>query len=125
MLRTWLITLSEPAITAIDTLATLVIIGATLQAFVGMLTLVVRRDSDTCHRRQILLTYGRWLVAALTFQLAADIIESSIVPTWQAIGQLGAVAVIRTFLNYFLERDITEMRERQPADPGSESPTAT
>ena len=52
-------------------------------------------------------------MAALTFQLAADIIESSIAPTWESIGQLGAVAVIRTFLNYFLERDLNETRERQ------------
>jgi hypothetical protein len=26
-------------------------------------------------------------------------------PKWQDIGELGAIAVIRTFLNYFLERD--------------------
>ena len=112
MLRSWLILLSEPAITAIDTLATVVIIGATLQAFFGVLILVIHRESDSSRRRRIWLTYGRWLVAALTFQLAADIIESSIVPTWKAIGQLGAVAVIRTFLNYFLERDIAEIGER-------------
>ena len=29
-------------------------------------------------------------------------------PTWDDIGRLGAIAVIRTFLNYFLERDIVE-----------------
>ena len=27
-------------------------------------------------------------------------------PTWLDIGQLGAIAVIRTFLNYFLEKDL-------------------
>jgi uncharacterized membrane protein len=26
------------------------------------------------------------------------------------VGQLGAIAVIRTFLNYFLERDLAELR---------------
>jgi uncharacterized membrane protein len=54
------------------------------------------------------LTYGRWLVAGLTFQLAADIIETSISTDWEGIAHLGAIAVIRTFLNYFLERDIDE-----------------
>lgn len=26
--------------------------------------------------------------------------------TWQEVGKLGAIAVIRTFLNYFLEKDL-------------------
>ena len=47
-----------------------------------------------------------WLLLGLEFELAADIIGSVISPTWQDIGELGAVAVIRTFLNYFLEKDL-------------------
>jgi sulfatase modifying factor 1 len=43
---------------------------------------------------------------ALEFELAADIVRSVIAPTWQEIGELGAIAVIRTFLNYFLEKDL-------------------
>ena len=74
--------------------------------------------------RQIWLEYGRWLVAGLTFQLAADVIESSIVPTWEAITQLGAVALIRTFLNFFLERDITEINARQKPEASAEAPSA-
>ena len=35
-----------------------------------------------------------------------DIIGSIVSPTWEDIGQLGAIAVIRTFLNYFLEQDL-------------------
>jgi uncharacterized membrane protein len=66
--------------------------------------------------RQVWLRYGRWLVAGLTFQLAADIIGTSIAPTWQEVGQLGAIAAIRTFLNFFLERDLAELRDGN-ADP--------
>jgi uncharacterized membrane protein len=29
-------------------------------------------------------------------------------PTWQELGELGAIAVIRTFLNFFLEKDLEE-----------------
>ncbi|KRA46308.1 DUF1622 domain-containing protein [Pseudoxanthomonas sp. Root630] len=123
MLRPWLVMMSEPAITLIDMVAAAIIIGASLQAFVGVASMTIRRDFDAQRRRSVWLTYGRWLVAALTFQLAADIIESSIVPTWQAIGQLGAIAVIRTFLNYFLERDINEVRERQGVAPSDDSPS--
>jgi uncharacterized membrane protein len=42
------------------------------------------------------------------------IIETSIAPTWEDVGQLGAIAVIRTFLYYFLERDLTELGDRRP-----------
>jgi uncharacterized membrane protein len=50
-------------------------------------------------------------MVGLTFQLATDIIESALAPSWDDIGQLAAVAVIRTFLNFFLERDILEARK--------------
>ena len=49
-----------------------------------------------------------WLLLGLEFELAADIIASVVSPTWQDIGELGAIAVIRTFLNYFLEKDLEE-----------------
>ena len=45
-------------------------------------------------------------------QLAADIIETAITTDWEAIGRVAAIAVIRTFLNYFLERDMSETREQ-------------
>ena len=68
-------------------------------------------------RHEVWLRYARWLVAGLTLQLAADIIETSITTSWQAIGRVGAIAVIRTFLNYFLERDVEQQqRECAPAE---------
>ncbi len=62
------------------------------------------------------LRHARWLIAGLTFQLAADIIETAITPSWADIGRIAAIAAIRTALNYFLERDLAEMRER-PHEP--------
>ena len=116
MLRHWLYTLSEPVIAAIDLMALVLIAAATLYTFVAGIWMVFTGKSATGHERRVLwLTYARWLVVGLTFQLAADIIESSTAPSWEAIGQLGAIAVIRTFLNYFLERDVSEIRERDNA----------
>ena len=65
------------------------------------------------------LAFGRWLVAGLTFQLAADVIETATTSTadgWYDIGRLAAVAVIRTFLSFFLERDMRAMSEA-PTEP--------
>jgi uncharacterized membrane protein len=53
------------------------------------------------------LSLARYLALALEFQLAADILATAISPGWEQIGQLGAIAVIRTALNYFLMREMT------------------
>ena len=67
------------------------------------------------------LTLARYLALALEFQLAADVIETSVAPDWTKIGQLAAVGAIRTALNYFLSRDMDEDRRlmRERADAGA------
>jgi uncharacterized membrane protein len=57
-----------------------------------------------------------WLLLGLEFELAADIIGSVISQTWQDVGMLGAIAVIRTFMNYFLEKDLEEAEESEVED---------
>ncbi len=54
------------------------------------------------------LTLARFLALALEFQLAADVLGTAVAPSWTQIGKLGAIAVIRTALNYFLAREIKE-----------------
>lgn len=56
-------------------------------------------------------TFGGWLVVALEFQLAADIVGTIIAPSNAQLVQLGVVAVIRTFLNYFLNKELKEQTE--------------
>jgi uncharacterized membrane protein len=56
---------------------------------------------------------SRYLTLALEFQLAADILETAIAPEWTKIGQLAAIATIRTALNYFLSREIVEDEKRE------------
>ena len=55
--------------------------------------------------------FAGWLVLALEFMLAADILKSAISPTWTEIGQLAAIALIRTFLNYSLGHDLRHTPE--------------
>lgn len=113
----WLVTLTEPVIVALDVLALAVIVAGTVRALYDSFRFLASSQRDRHARRQIWINYSHWLVGALTFQLAADIVESSIAPDWDSIGRLAAVAVIRTFLNYFLERDAAEVRERQRESP--------
>jgi uncharacterized membrane protein len=61
-------------------------------------------------RKAVWSRFGVWLLLSLEFELGADIIRTAISPTWTQIGQLGAIAVIRTFLNHFLEEDLERYR---------------
>lgn len=91
--------------------ALLVAFGA-IEALVGLLIPKRTPDSVPFHkRRKVFVRFGMWLILGLEFELAADIVRSAISPTWSQIGQLGAIAAIRTFLNYFLERDLKELAE--------------
>jgi uncharacterized membrane protein len=104
---------TEFATTLLDLAAVLIVLFGTLEALYHFVRFILKADDSGDVRRSIWLRYARWLVAALTFQLAADILETSIAPDWDTVGQLAAIAVIRTFLNYFLEQDVAEIRDRQ------------
>jgi uncharacterized membrane protein len=110
-MKEWLSSLSEQAVVAIDGIALLVILAGTVEAVIGMLRIVVARNTGH-EMRSVWMHYARWLSAALTLQLAADIIETSYNTSWEAVARVGAVTLIRTFLNFFLERDMGEIRER-------------
>ena len=58
---------------------------------------------------------GVWLILALEFELAADVLHTAISPTWDDVGMLAAIAAIRTVLNYFLEKDIETYAREKPA----------
>jgi uncharacterized membrane protein len=58
----------------------------------------------------IRLTLARYLALALEFQLGADILSTAIAPSWEQIGKLAAIAVIRTALNWFLGREMADER---------------
>ena len=58
---------------------------------------------------------GRWLAVALELELGADILRTAVAPTWNEIGQLAAIVVLRTALNFFLQKEIDKAAERRPS----------
>jgi uncharacterized membrane protein len=60
----------------------------------------------------IRLSLGRLLAPGLEFQLAGNVLRTAIPPSFAEIGQLPAIAAIRTALNLFLSRDIDAERQR-------------
>jgi uncharacterized membrane protein len=114
----WLVYLSEKAVVVINAIALVVIVYGTLDAFISAVKIAVGGPVTDERRSLVWLNFGRWLVAGLSFQLAADIIESSVSPNWEEIGRFAAIAVIRTFLNFFINRDMEELRQRQKEETG-------
>ncbi|MDC9822314.1 DUF1622 domain-containing protein [Devosia sp. ZB163] len=110
MLEEWLTRATEFFVPLFNLMALAVVAYGTIDAFIRSVGLIFR-PVDQHRARLVWLQFSRWLVAGLTIQLAADIIETALAPNWEDIGKLAAIAGIRTFLNFFLERDQTELRE--------------
>src|SRR5215469_6599405 len=111
-MKDWLILATDYAVIVIDWLALIIIVVGAAETFVwGLRTMFSSPDGH--EKRDVWLRLGRWLVAGLTFQLAGDILETAVTTSWDEVGRLGAIAVIRTFLNYFLERDLSEVQQRR------------
>ena len=54
---------------------------------------------------------------ALELELGADILRTAVAPTWTEIGQLGAIVVLRTALNFFLQQEIDKAASRRVSGP--------
>ena len=72
--------------------------------------LVRHAPSDAAVRSNL----GRSLTLALEFMLAGDVARTAVAPTWEDIGKLAAVAIIRTGLNFFLSREMADPRMTTP-----------
>lgn len=82
----------------IEGAAAAIIAFAALRAAVLLIT---RASPET-----VRMYLGRWLSLALEFEVAADILRTAVAPTWMQIGQLAAIVVLRTGLNYVLQREL-------------------
>ena len=83
--------------------AGLVTLGVCVAIVQLIRNLTARKPADFIATRLIL---ARHLALALEFELGADILGTAVSPSWDQIGKLGAVAVIRTGLNFFLSMEM-------------------
>ena len=89
--------------------AAIIALGIAVAGLLLVRALWARRTTDFTAIR---LTLSRYLALALEFQLGADILSTAIAPSWDQIGRLGAIAVIRTALNFFLSKEMQEERHQ-------------
>jgi uncharacterized membrane protein len=97
----------------IEVIAIALITGGAIEALVGIARVAMRSDATNQDRRTVWLMFARWLVAGLTFQMAADVVNTSFEPTWDELGRLATIAAIRTFLSFFLDREVEDTRDLQ------------
>ena len=120
--------MEEYLVTAVGYLRLLVeAIGAAVVGF-GVLattyryvfTLVGVRDYTN---NEIRLYLGQYLVLGLEFQLGADILSTAVAPTLDDVILLGAIATIRTVLNYFLSKELERERREVASRPEHDAAT--
>jgi len=100
--------------------AALIAAGA-VQALYTVFTAPFRATGASREKRDVWLHFGGWLLLGLEFELGADVVKTAISPGWTEIGQLGAIAVIRVFLNYFLQQDMDRYATRGVTAPRADS----
>jgi uncharacterized membrane protein len=97
--------------------AAVVIGGAIVRSISSYIRHLFSRRQQFDDTEVIRLQLGRVLALGLEFTVASDILRTAVAPTRQDILNLGAIVLLRTLLNYFLEREIRQgeqscMRER-------------
>lgn len=73
-----------------------------------------RTGMNSLSNEQIRIQLGSSIALALELLLGADILQTAVAPSWNDIGQLAAIAGLRTGLNYFLGRELKEIKELKP-----------
>lgn len=95
------------------------IIGATIIFFgglYGVIQILVQLfgsqslgvvDSD-----QIRLKLGKTIILGLEFIVASDVVGTTLTPDYYSLGMLGILVVVRTILNYTLDKDIQTLGQK-------------
>lgn len=106
--------------TIIEGVALLFLFWSILRVSYKILSGGDRLNGKRMNRNNILLLaridLGSALSLALEFLLAADIAATAVAPTWDKLGQLGAISIIRTLLNYFLQRENQELEHSKQSN---------
>lgn len=89
--------------------ALIIILGVVISLFEFIKKEIAGKKEAMKLNESIRIRLGSYLVLALEFFIAGDIIKTIITPTWESLGILGAIVVIRTVLSYFLTKDLKKI----------------
>jgi uncharacterized membrane protein len=95
----------------IDIGVVVVIALASSEAIARALFVFTKSDRGLSEMSGIRIRLGRWLSMALEFEIGSDILRTAVAPSWNDIGQLAAIVVLRTAIEWTLQRDIRQEAE--------------
>ncbi len=95
---------------AVEVLAAIIIGIAVIKA---LLAYTQNLRGKMSAKEAIRVEFGSSVAVALELLLGADVLATAVAPSWDDIGKLAAIAVLRTALNYFLERELKHMHSKQ------------
>ncbi|MQR01720.1 DUF1622 domain-containing protein [Glaciimonas soli] len=98
----------------VDMIAAVVIAVALCRFLYGYLQNIFKQDNGSINQA-LRIQFGSSLALSLELLLGADILTTAIAPTWDEIGKLAAIAVLRTALNFFLERELKASEDDKPS----------
>ncbi len=83
----------------------------TYGAIHALIAFVISTVHQKGNHHIIRMDLGKHLALGLEFLIGKDIIESVVHPTWDDLGKLGAIIVLRTVITLFLSRELHEVKE--------------
>jgi len=93
---------------AVEILAAVIIGIAVIKTLLNYFSLL-KSSALKITKEEIRLQFGSSVAVSLELLLGADVLATAVAPSWNDIGKLAAIAVLRTALNYFLERELKHM----------------
>ncbi|QEC70030.1 DUF1622 domain-containing protein [Panacibacter ginsenosidivorans] len=91
---------------AVEILAAVIIGIAVIKTLLNYFSLL---KSSKISKEEIRVQFGSSVAVSLELLLGADVLATAVAPSWDDIGKLAAIAVLRTALNYFLEKELKHM----------------
>jgi len=96
---------------AVEILAAVIIGLAVIKTMYNYAT-VLKKTGLKITREAIRVQFGSSVAVSLELLLGADVLATAVAPSWNDIGKLAAIAVIRTLLNYFLGLELKHIQTK-------------
>ena len=97
---------------AVEVLAAVIIGVAILKVSFGYFSFFYQSKKNIS-KEEIRVQFGSSVAVALELLLGADVLATAVAPSWDDIGKLAAIAVLRTALNYFLGKELKEIKHME------------
>jgi uncharacterized membrane protein len=87
-----------------------VIIGFAIIKVLFHFTTRLHPSNKKISKEEIRIRFGSSVAVSLELLLGADVLATAIAPSWDDIGKLAAIAILRTALNYFLDKELHQIQ---------------